>query len=132
MGDTQQRPGWWQASDLKWYPPESHPDYVRALPPPPIDHLPAPTADHVARPVAAAASGFDPASGVQPGRQWAPRVKVRHLLIIGICVAYVVSPIDIAPEALLGPLGLPDDMIAAVLAIGVYFARVRGKELPGS
>jgi hypothetical protein len=26
-------PGWWQASDLKWYPPEQHSDYV--APPPP-------------------------------------------------------------------------------------------------
>jgi hypothetical protein len=21
------KPGWWQASDSKWYPPEQHPDY---------------------------------------------------------------------------------------------------------
>jgi hypothetical protein len=27
--------GWWQASDLKWYPPEVHADYVAPLPPPP-------------------------------------------------------------------------------------------------
>lgn len=27
--------GWWQASDLKWYPPEDHSDYVPRLPPPP-------------------------------------------------------------------------------------------------
>lgn len=25
--------GWWQASDLKWYPPEDHSDYVPRLPP---------------------------------------------------------------------------------------------------
>jgi hypothetical protein len=27
MTDGPQRPGWWQASDLKWYPPERHPSY---------------------------------------------------------------------------------------------------------
>lgn len=26
MSDVPQGPGWWQASDDKWYPPESHPD----------------------------------------------------------------------------------------------------------
>jgi len=25
MSDTQQGPGWWQATDGKWYPPETHP-----------------------------------------------------------------------------------------------------------
>jgi hypothetical protein len=26
MNDTPQGPGWWQAADHKWYPPEQHPD----------------------------------------------------------------------------------------------------------
>jgi hypothetical protein len=33
MSDVSQGPGWWQASDGKWYPPELHPHY--APPPPP-------------------------------------------------------------------------------------------------
>lgn len=28
MSDASASPGWWLASDLKWYPPELHPDYV--------------------------------------------------------------------------------------------------------
>src|SRR5262245_10048365 len=28
MSDSSQGPGWWQASDGKWYPPESHPDHA--------------------------------------------------------------------------------------------------------
>jgi hypothetical protein len=28
MTDRPHGPGWWQASDLKWYLPEKHPDYV--------------------------------------------------------------------------------------------------------
>jgi hypothetical protein len=35
MSEESQGPGWWQASDLKWYPPENHPDSVASLPPPP-------------------------------------------------------------------------------------------------
>jgi serine/threonine protein kinase len=35
MTDVSQGPGWWQAADLKWYPPELHADYGAALPPPP-------------------------------------------------------------------------------------------------
>jgi hypothetical protein len=32
MSDVSQGPGWWQASDGKWYSPEQHPEY---RPPPP-------------------------------------------------------------------------------------------------
>lgn len=32
MSDVQQGWGWWQASDGKWYPPESHPQYQGAPP----------------------------------------------------------------------------------------------------
>src|ERR1700683_3506192 len=34
MSDEAQGPGWWQASDGRWYPPESHPHAL--LPPPPV------------------------------------------------------------------------------------------------
>ena len=43
MSDTSQGEGWWQASDLKWYPPETHPSYRPALPPrpePPVSESP--------------------------------------------------------------------------------------------
>jgi peptidyl-prolyl cis-trans isomerase B (cyclophilin B) len=42
MSDVSQGPGWWQASDLKWYPPERHPNY-EAPPPPPPPKLPPPS-----------------------------------------------------------------------------------------
>lgn len=39
MSDTAQGPGWWQASDGKWYRPEQHPSYrasvIQLAPPPP-------------------------------------------------------------------------------------------------
>src|ERR1700722_19379195 len=33
MSMTPQGPGWWEASDHKWYPPEQHPDRTAAQPP---------------------------------------------------------------------------------------------------
>jgi hypothetical protein len=33
MSDVWQGPGWWVASDGKWYPPELHPSYQQAAPP---------------------------------------------------------------------------------------------------
>lgn len=59
MSDYSQGPGWWQASDGRWYPPETHPDYV-APPPaaPPAD--PAPTAP------AAAPTQWVPTAGGTP------------------------------------------------------------------
>src|SRR5580698_7598961 len=33
MSMTPQGPGWWEASDHKWYPPEQHPDRTSAQPP---------------------------------------------------------------------------------------------------
>lgn len=35
MSDAPQGPGWWQATDGKYYPPERHPQYRQSLPPPP-------------------------------------------------------------------------------------------------
>src|SRR5437773_10456955 len=40
MSAVSQGPGWWQASDGKWYPPESRPGAV--APPPPQPTAPAP------------------------------------------------------------------------------------------
>ncbi len=34
MSDVSQGPGWWQASDQKWYPPEQHPASQASTPPP--------------------------------------------------------------------------------------------------
>lgn len=39
MSEASQGPGWWLASDGRWYPPEMHPQY-RPPPPPPIGSFP--------------------------------------------------------------------------------------------
>jgi uncharacterized RDD family membrane protein YckC len=58
MSDVSGGPGWWIASDQKWYPPESHPNYRPPPPPPPSFTNPAsypggPAYPYPASPVAA-------------------------------------------------------------------------------
>jgi Mycobacterium 19 kDa lipoprotein antigen len=40
MSDRPQGPGWWQASDLNWYPPEKNPNYAAPASPPPTPATP--------------------------------------------------------------------------------------------
>jgi uncharacterized membrane protein len=40
MSDESQGPGWWLASDGKWYPPELHPSAQAAAQPSPADYVP--------------------------------------------------------------------------------------------
>jgi uncharacterized membrane protein YkvA (DUF1232 family) len=46
-----------------------------------------------------------------------PRVDRRYKLLAGAVAAYLLSPIDLMPEAFLGPLGMADDMVLAFLAL---------------
>ena len=80
MSDVSQGSGWWQASDLKWYPPELHADYVAPLPPvtptlppppklpPPPGQPPVPPARPADRPPPETATP-PPPSGQRPRRQ---------------------------------------------------------------
>jgi uncharacterized membrane protein YkvA (DUF1232 family) len=45
------------------------------------------------------------------------RVPIASKLIAGMAVAYVLSPIDLLPEALLGPIGLVDDLLIVGAAL---------------
>jgi hypothetical protein len=72
MSDTSQGPGWWQASDGKWYSPEQHPDYQTPAPPPagaspPVGIPSGPTGSAVPGPSAAPFS-FDMKRWTQPER----------------------------------------------------------------
>jgi len=50
---------------------------------------------------------------------WRYRIPPRGLFAMGAAALYLISPIDLVPEAILGPLGLVDD--AGVLAAVVLF-----------
>jgi len=49
---------------------------------------------------------------------------ITHGWWVVICAAYIVSPIDLMPELILGPLGIPDDI--GMLGFGIWnFVRWR-------
>jgi uncharacterized membrane protein YkvA (DUF1232 family) len=45
------------------------------------------------------------------------RVPMKDKGVLGVAVLYIISPVDLVPEALVGPVGLLDDL--AVLAIAL-------------
>lgn len=46
-------------------------------------------------------------------------VEKRPILCVLIVIVYVVSPIDVLPEALLGPLGYFDDALVTIAAVAL-------------
>ena len=52
---------------------------------------------------------------------WRYRIPPRGLFAMGAAGLYLISPIDLLPEAILGPLGLVDDAgVLAAVALFVY------------
>lgn len=50
------------------------------------------------------------------------------IAVLGFVVLYVISPIDLLPEAVLGPIGLIDDILVVLVGtslIGFDFMRVK-------
>lgn len=48
------------------------------------------------------------------------RVNIFHKLIPPLALLYILSPVDIAPEILLGPFGLVDDIGVAIFALEFF------------
>jgi hypothetical protein len=84
MSDASGGPGWWHASDGKWYPPEQHPNY-RPPPPPPPPPGQAITAQGRQVPVAAA----KPLAESDLGKDRSP-ASVLGLSIITFGIYYLV------------------------------------------
>ena len=51
---------------------------------------------------------------------WRYRIPPRGLVALGLAGFYLVVPVDVIPEAILGPLGLVDD--AGIVGVAVLFA----------
>jgi uncharacterized membrane protein YkvA (DUF1232 family) len=52
---------------------------------------------------------------------WRYRIPPRGLFAMGAAAVYLISPIDLVPEAILGPLGLVDDAgVLVAVALFVY------------
>jgi hypothetical protein len=117
MSDVSQGDGWWQASDLKWYPPEKRPDPA-ALPPPPDQPPQSPPPDQ-------------PADGGSPRRSRTPIVimavitAVAVLALAGVLVYKFVFPTGrnplqpVAVTALEGLWLSPDQINTAMGTTGI-------------
>ena len=58
---------------------------------------------------------------------WRYRIPPRGLVAMGAAALYLIFPIDLVPEAILGPLGLVDDagVVAAVVLFVYKLVKVR-------
>ena len=79
MSDQSLGPGWWQASDSKWYPPETHPNY---RPAPPTSARVPPTPGGQATPPPPGAPARQPVTlPVREGIEWASLAGAAGLII---------------------------------------------------
>lgn len=91
MSDTSQGPGWWMASDRKWYPPHLHPAYVAPPQPPGFDHNPRPA---ITAPMAASAPSAPqtpaPVQSTAPSRPQGHKTSPWILVALGVVVVVVI------------------------------------------
>ena len=129
MSDVSQGPGWWQASDGKWYSPEQRPG---AEPPPAAEGPPAAEAPPAATPVATPAGSYpsgSPGSPAGPLADWGTRVVATlidsaaslAIAIVGFLLTLIVGAISSTLGLL---LGLVVYLVGA--ATGLYFAYMNG------
>lgn len=90
MSDASQGPGWWQASDGKWYPPEQHPDHVGAAAPPPTQPPTQPFAALPTQPPYAPPPTQPPYAAPAPPPPGAPGGGRRAPLLVAIGAVAVV------------------------------------------
>lgn len=57
-----------------------------------------------------------------------PRVSIKDKALLGVAIAYFFSPLDLIPEALMGPIGLIDDLAVAAYALNRILSNA-GEEL---
>lgn len=51
-----------------------------------------------------------------------------NIIIALLALLYIVSPVDLLPEALLGPIGLIDDAIVFLIGVAPLFASFFGEQ----
>ena len=94
MSDVSQGPGWWIASDGKWYPPEQHPDHQPQSPPaaPGGDFRSMPPPAFQPSPPGPAWSGPPPTSSAMPLHLWVldPPPSPRNRLTCAIRLIMVI------------------------------------------
>lgn len=58
-----------------------------------------------------------------------PRVPLWQKLVPFAGLAYILSPIDLMPEAVMGPLGIGDDLAVLLIALKVFIDMVPAEAL---
>lgn len=114
MSDVSQGPGWWQASDGKWYSPEQRPAVQATAP---------------QAPIATAAGAYPSGSPPGPLAHWGTRVvatlidsaALLALVIVGGTVAAIASAISSAVGTLLGAV-----VYLVFLGVSFYFTYMTG------
>jgi len=109
MSDYPEGPGWWQASDQKWYPPESFPSDAPAQPPPatPPSFEQPPAAEQP--PGMPPGPGIPPAPGAAgypgaPGYPGMPVQQKNNGLATGSMIVSIVSILCLQPIGLVGAI----------------------------
>ena len=130
MSDVSQGPGWWQASDGKWYSPEQAPGYQ--APPAPAAQTAAPTGAYQSDPYQQTGyqqGGGPGGPGPGPLADWGTRV-VATLIDSAIMVGIVIAGVIVA--AILGvistTLGILVGLVVylAAIAASFYFTYMTG------
>lgn len=131
MSDTSQGPGWWQASDGKWYPPEqAAPAAAPTAPPGPGAGGP-PGPAFGAAGQAPAYGGPGGAPGGAPGQliEWPQRVLATLIdtgvILVGYIVLFILTAIF---SAISDPLALIVFVVGYLFVVGAsfYFAYLTG------
>ena len=60
---------------------------------------------------------------------WRYRIPPRGLVAMGGAALYLISPIDLVPEAILGPLGLVDDAGVTVAVVLFVYKLVKARRI---
>lgn len=118
MSDGPQGPGWWQASDQKWYPPEQHPSYAPPPPPPQPPASPGPGF------YAAGTSGYPAAPPGRPG-YGAPAESV---VSIGAAFNYAIAKFQANAREILiaGAIGWLGMVVLTILSYFVVWMGLLG------
>ena len=115
MSDTSQGSGWWQASDGKWYEPESNPD---RMPPSPVATAEAPAAGSKPVMTSSAALGADDSGALRPvpnPMQWV-MIGACAVGILGTLTTWITASAGFFSVSLNGT-STDDGKIAVVLAL---------------
>jgi uncharacterized membrane protein YkvA (DUF1232 family) len=60
---------------------------------------------------------------------WRYRIPPRGLVAMGAAALYLISPVDLVPEVILGPLGLVDDAGVVVAVVLLVYKLVKARRI---